>query len=94
MKYIAFLYKDSDIGYDDKDHGYNVVIPDVEGANTCGDDFTHSIEMAKEVLELSLDGLTTLPEAHELSYFTPEKLKELDIPVGAISIDIALQKTS
>jgi len=34
MNYIAFLYKDIDIGHDDKDDGYNVVIPDVEGAYT------------------------------------------------------------
>jgi len=40
--------------------------------------------MAKEVLDISLKDLPSLPTSHALSYFTPERLKELDIPTNAI----------
>jgi len=78
MNYIAFLYKDNE------SEQYNAIVPDVEGAYTYGNDFIHTVTMAKEVLELSLEDLTTLPNANALEYFTSEKLKELDIPTNAI----------
>ncbi len=84
MKYLAFLYKDSQIGYKDNDNGYNIIIPDVDGAYSCGDDFEHTVEMGKEALELVLEEHETLPQANPLEYFTPQKLKELDIPSDAI----------
>ncbi len=79
VKYIAFMYKDSE-----ESSQYNVIIPDVEGAITYGDDFLHAVEMAKEVLEFSLEDLDSIPIAHELDYFSKEKLKELEIPSNAI----------
>ncbi len=84
MNYIAFLYKDEDIGSKDKDDGFNVIIPDVEGTYTCGDNFIHSVQMAKEVLDLNLEDLNILPKANALEYFTPKKLKQLDIPLNAV----------
>lgn len=86
-KYIAFLYKDSEIDkkYDGINTGFNVVIPDVEGAFTCGDDIEHSIKMAKDVLKFSLEDYIEYPKANGQTYFTDDKLKELDIPLSAIS---------
>lgn len=86
-KYIAFLYKDSEIDkkYEGINTGFNVVIPDVEGAFTCGDDIEHSIKMAKDVLKFSLEDLVKEPKANDINYFTDDKLKELDIPLTAIS---------
>ena len=84
MEYISFLYKDSDIGYEGKDNGYNVIIPDVDGGYTCGNDFIHSVKMAKEVLELCLEDVASLPKANTMEYFTAEKLEEFDIPQNAI----------
>ncbi len=78
MKYIAFLYKD------DQSEAYNINIPDLEGAFSYGDNFEHAVAMAHELLEISVDDPDNLPLSHELKYFTPEKLKELDIPLGAI----------
>ncbi len=78
-KYIAFFYKDED---DSK--AYNINIPDLEGAFSYGDNFEHAVAMAKELLEISIDDPDNLPIAHELEYFTPEKLKDLDIPQSAI----------
>jgi predicted RNase H-like HicB family nuclease len=78
LSYIAFLYKD------DGSEQYNVIIPDVEGAYTYGNDFMHTVTMAKEVLDLSLEDVTDLPESHPLEYFTSKKLEELDIPINAI----------
>ncbi|MEA3331135.1 MAG: type II toxin-antitoxin system HicB family antitoxin, partial [Campylobacterota bacterium] len=84
MEYISFLYKDSDIGYEDKGNGYNIIIPDVDGAYSCGDDFIHSVKMAKEVLEVCLEDTIDLPKANTMEYFTDERLEELDIPTNAI----------
>lgn len=78
MKYIAFLYKDQD------SQAYNINIPDLEGAFSYGDDFEHAVDMAKELLEISIDNPDELPIAHELKYFTPKRLKKLDIPQNAI----------
>lgn len=83
MRYIAFLYKDSDIGYKD-DMGYNVIIPDVEGCVTYGEDFNHALDMAQEALALALESQEALPIAHDLEYFSQKVLKELDIPSNAI----------
>jgi predicted RNase H-like HicB family nuclease len=84
MEYISFLYKDSDMGHEDKDNGYNVIIPDIDGGYTCGYDFIHSVKMAKEVLELCLEDIIDLPKANTMEYFTAEKLEQLDIPQNAI----------
>ncbi|PIE84860.1 hypothetical protein CSA08_05005 [Candidatus Gracilibacteria bacterium] len=76
--YIAFLYKDED------SDAYNIVIPDIEGAFSYGDNFEHAVEMAKELLEISIDDPNNLPIAHQLKYFTSQKLEELDIPKDSI----------
>ena len=85
-QYIAFFFKDIEIDkkYKDLNTGYNVVIPDVEGAYTCGDDIEHSIKMAKDILRFSLEDLVIYPKAHDIDYFTKDKLKELNIPPTAI----------
>lgn len=90
-KYISFMYKDVEI---DKNNntGYNVVIPDIEGAYTCGDDLLHSIKMAKDVVNLILEDVLELPKAHSLDYFTKDKLKELDIPITAVSQEIEFKE--
>lgn len=78
MKYIAFLYKD------ENSEAYNINIPDLDGAFSYGDTFEHAVDMAKELLEISIDNPNKLPIAHELKYFTKKKLKELDIPLNAL----------
>ncbi len=80
MKYIAFLYQDKDA----KDSAYNVIIPDVDGAYSYGDDFIHAVDMAKEVLEFALEEYSKHPVAHKLDYFTKDRLAKLDIPATAI----------
>ncbi len=84
MKYIAFLYKDSEMGYTDEDNGYNIIVPDVAGVHSCGDNFIEAVDMGKEALGLILDEYSKLPVANPMEYFTPEKLEELDIPQTAI----------
>lgn len=84
MKYIAFLYKDSEIGYTDEDSGYNIIVPDVAGVHSYGDNFIEAVDMGKEALGLILDEYSKLPHANSMEYFTPEKLKELGIPQTAI----------
>ncbi|MDR0551477.1 MAG: type II toxin-antitoxin system HicB family antitoxin [Spirochaetaceae bacterium] len=37
--------------------GYGVFFPDVPGCVSCGDNFEHALEMAKEALELHIYGL-------------------------------------
>ncbi len=84
MRYIAFLYKDSDIGHEDNT-AYNAIIPDVDGAYTYGDNFVHAVEMIHEALELVMEEYSDdIPQAHPLEYFTPQKLQALDIPANAI----------
>jgi len=78
MKYIAFLYQD------ENSEAYNINIPDLDGAYSYGDDFEHSVTMAKELLEISIDEPDNLPVANSLKYFTADKLQELDIPTNAI----------
>jgi len=79
MKYIAFLYKDNPT-----DEAYNIIIPDVPGAYSCGYSFLEAVDMAKEALELALEDVKEKPKAHDLEYFTKEKLKKFDIPANAI----------
>ena len=78
MKYIAFLYQD------ENSEAYNINIPDLDGAFSYGNDFEHSVAMAKELLEISIDEPDNLPIANNLKYFTTEKLQELNIPINAI----------
>ena len=84
IKYIAFLFRDIEINDKYKDTGFNVIIPDVDGAYTCGDDLEHSLKMGKNVLKFALEDLDEYPQANKLEYFTENKLKELDIPITAI----------
>ncbi len=39
------------------DDGYSVYFPGIEGAFTCGDTFEEAVFMAKDCLELNLDGI-------------------------------------
>jgi predicted RNase H-like HicB family nuclease len=83
--YIAFLFKDSEISdkYIDNNTGYNVIIPDIKDAYTCGDDIKHSLLMAKDISKLLLEDCLIIPKSHTIDYFTNEKLKEFNIPVTA-----------
>lgn len=80
MKYIAFLYQDEN----DKDGSYNVIVPDVNGAFSYGEDFMHAVDMAKEVLEFALEEYEKPPVANKLAYFTNDVLDKFDIPYTAI----------
>ena len=44
-----------------EEDGYSVNFPDIEGAFTCGDTFEEALFMAKDCLELSLDGIEIEP---------------------------------
>lgn len=37
-----------------EEKGYSIAFPDIEGANTCGDDLEDALEMAEDVLSLML----------------------------------------
>lgn len=46
IKYSVILEKD------EKEDGYNVIVPDIFGGVTCGDDYEDAIYMAKDMIKL------------------------------------------
>lgn len=48
------------------DDGYSVYFPGIEGAFTCGDTFEEAVFMAKDCLELNLDGIEEFPKVIDI----------------------------
>lgn len=40
---------------DEEDSGWNVIVPDIFGGVTCGEDYNSAIEMAKDMIKLMLE---------------------------------------
>ena len=57
--------------FEKEEDGYSISFPDLEGAFSCADTFEEALYMAKDCLELYLDGLENIPKPKEV-----KKLKE------------------
>ena len=55
--------------FEKEEDGYSISFPDLEGAFSCADTFEEALYMAKDCLELYLDGLENIP--------TPKEVKKL-----------------
>lgn len=55
------------------DDGYSVYFPGIEGAFTCGDTFEEAVFMAKDCLELNLDGIEEIPKVIDIEDIKLEK---------------------
>lgn len=53
--------------------GYSVYFPGIDGAFTCGETFEEAVFMAKDCLELNLDGIEELPEIVNIEDIKLEK---------------------
>ena len=62
--------------------GYSVYFPDIEGAFTCGDTFEEAVFMAKDCLELNLDGIEELPKIINIEDIKLEE-NEYVVMIGA-----------
>lgn len=55
------------------DDGYSVYFPGIEGVFTCGDTFEEAVFMAKDCLELNLDGIEEIPKVIDIEDIKLEK---------------------
>lgn len=55
------------------DDGYSVYFPGIEGAFTCGDTFEEAVFMAKDCLELNLDGIEEITKVIDIEDIKLEK---------------------
>ncbi len=62
--------------------GYSVYFPGIEGAFTCGDTFEEAVLMAKDCLELNLDGIEELPKIINIEDIKLEE-NEYVVMIGA-----------
>lgn len=52
--------------------GYSVFVPDIEGCSTQGDTMDEAVEMAKDAIGLTLEGLNEYPQASSPSVLSLE----------------------
>lgn len=80
--------------YKEKEGGYSVLFPDLDGAGTCGDTFDKAMEMAVDFLAGYLYDLkndkTPAPTASDISSVNPDALYDEyeSVIVNMVTVDV------